>query len=382
MKGLLSRPDGLRGSATYLEDLESLRGVAIALVFVFHYDACIIGTPANQWVSPWRAYVSAGHTGVSLFFILSAFLLSRPFLEERAGGPRVSVRSYFARRALRILPLYSAAVGLALAVRHSHPGAWSSAALSILFLNQFDDATALRPFSSVWWSLATEAQFYVLLPLVALSARSSLWRVLGLAVAALLAGGWVGLAAGRLWLAGAQYFLVLGVLGRSPLFACGIALCWLYRRRGPRERWGSGWGPDACLLVAALLLGLLLSWVSKIGWVEADFAHPWWHVPEGLLWSAIIWLILTARLRLRRLLSNRILTAVGVLSYSIYMLHYPIMDLSLQALRARGDDLFLGWGAATGALFPAIAAATLSLSLLTYRLVERPFLVRKSRLRE
>src|SRR5262247_1158122 len=105
-------PVGVRASTTYSPELEALRGLAVALVFGFHADRFVhfpameLGAPA----SPALAFVRAGHTGVDLFFVLSAFLLSQPFLAEAAGGQRVVRRDYFVRRALRILPLYYAAV--------------------------------------------------------------------------------------------------------------------------------------------------------------------------------------------------------------------------------------------------------------------------------
>ena len=86
-----------------------LRGLAIALVFTFHADA-FLGMPFRNRVRtyPWLplALVCAGHTGVTLFFVLSAFLLSLPFLAEAYGGKPVSRREFYVRRALRILPLF------------------------------------------------------------------------------------------------------------------------------------------------------------------------------------------------------------------------------------------------------------------------------------
>ena len=101
-----THPVGVRASTTYLPELEALRGVGVALVFGFHADRFVhfplmaLGAPA----SPALAFVRAGHTGVDLFFVLSAFLLAQPFLAEVAGAKRVDRRQYFTRRALRILP--------------------------------------------------------------------------------------------------------------------------------------------------------------------------------------------------------------------------------------------------------------------------------------
>ena len=103
------RPVGVAIATHYLPELESLRGLAMLLVFLFHLDSIVRGPsrPASHaTVSPLLAYIQAGHSGVNLFFVLSAFLLSLPFLSQAAGGRVVSVRRYAGRRALRILPLY------------------------------------------------------------------------------------------------------------------------------------------------------------------------------------------------------------------------------------------------------------------------------------
>jgi peptidoglycan/LPS O-acetylase OafA/YrhL len=102
-------PAGIRRRSTYFPEVESLRGLAIALVFVFHADRALLFSVRTRdgAESPLALlYVWAGHTGVTLFFVLSAFLLSLPFLDEAYGGRTVSRRQFYERRALRILPLY------------------------------------------------------------------------------------------------------------------------------------------------------------------------------------------------------------------------------------------------------------------------------------
>src|SRR5207249_7612847 len=103
-----ARAVGIRRSTRYCPEVESLRGLAILLVFALHFDGLVQPPPgrAGTVVSPALAFVAAGHTGVNLFFILSGFLLSLPFLGEAAGSKSVGRREYLARRALRILPLY------------------------------------------------------------------------------------------------------------------------------------------------------------------------------------------------------------------------------------------------------------------------------------
>src|SRR5262249_47236712 len=104
-------PAGIRRGSTYFPELESLRGLAILLVFVFHADGVLLA-PFRSHVGAQSpvplAFVWAGHSGVTLFFVLSAFLLSLPFLDEANGGRTGSRPPFYQRRALRTLPLYLA----------------------------------------------------------------------------------------------------------------------------------------------------------------------------------------------------------------------------------------------------------------------------------
>ena len=97
-------PAGIQPGA-YIPELESLRGLAILLVVSYHISLLEIGTKVVPASIPYpRSFVRAGHTGVSLFFVLSALLLSQPFITGARGGRRVVRRRYFARRALRTCP--------------------------------------------------------------------------------------------------------------------------------------------------------------------------------------------------------------------------------------------------------------------------------------
>lgn len=96
-------------AAARLAEVECLRGLAIALVVAHHLHGFLYGggaAPLAHVPEALRAVLLGGHTGVSLFFVLSGFLLSRPFLAEARGGRRVRVAGYAARRVLRVMPLY------------------------------------------------------------------------------------------------------------------------------------------------------------------------------------------------------------------------------------------------------------------------------------
>ena len=111
-------------------------------------------------------YLRAGNVGVDLFFVLSGFLLALPYLADIEGGRRVSVGRYFERRALRILPAYYLAVAVVAAVSAHRPADLLAGVPWLLFLQSFLNlAPPLLPYSIPWWSLATEVQFYLALPM-------------------------------------------------------------------------------------------------------------------------------------------------------------------------------------------------------------------------
>jgi peptidoglycan/LPS O-acetylase OafA/YrhL len=383
---------GLRRSSVFIPELESIRGIAILLVFAFHVDgfarfpfSVVQSTPLSL------AFVRAGFTGVDLFFVLSGFLLSLPFLTDGAGGRRVVVRDYAYRRALRILPLYYVAVvvGTVLTAQHLAELRWAFPYL--LFLNSFAGVrTPLDPYSSVWWSLATEVQFYLLLPVLPLFLRSARGRWIGATLVCGYVAAYAAMVRGLLYMPSVegQMALINSVFGRGPLFVAGVAAAALYRRFGERirahlagTRWLERGGADVLLFALVLANAVFLKWLVSIGPARqmGSLDQPW-HVVNGALWAAFILVLLLAPLRAKSLFSNAVLARLGILSYSIYMIHAPFMHLSLRAIRRTWPGQFNGWSVSSALVIAALTAVCLALSALSYRFVERPFLVRKGRL--
>ena len=149
-------------SAT-LTGLTHLRALAIVMVFVFHYS--LFKHP------PWVERVGAfGWTGVDLFFVLSGFLISRQIFRSITATGMLSLRSFYLKRALRILPAYLAVLACYFCFpqvheRESLPPLWKFPTFT---QNLGLDVRANGAFSHAW-SLCIEEQFYLALPLVALA---------------------------------------------------------------------------------------------------------------------------------------------------------------------------------------------------------------------
>lgn len=356
---------------------------------MFHADGAVTGDGRiGTTVSPLLAFITAGHTGVTLFFVLSAFLLARPFLAESHSGRRVELKNFFRRRVLRIMPLYAAAVAAAVAFSYNNAGAVIDVLCALFFLNSFTGSVAsLIPYSAVWWSLATEVQFYLVLPLLGLSLRTRIGRAVGVAVLLVWAVAYaVFVTDPGLFSNVARFRLNLSLLGRAPAFLCGIAAAWLVLRHGDRIRnrmqqstWLRIGGADGLLLATLYALGLLLQTVTGRGFIPAAIKIPAWHLGESLLWTLVLLLVVLAPLQLRSVISNRLMGALGLLSYSLYLIHEPVLFRGLGPMVARGIlidfDLIL-----RSLVFTAAFVLCVAMSALTYRLIERPFLVRKARI--
>jgi peptidoglycan/LPS O-acetylase OafA/YrhL len=386
-----SLPAGVRRSSVYLPELECLRGLAICLVMFFHADGDVrmpVQNTIGMWPSLVSALIFAGHTGVTLFFVLSAFLLSLPFLAEAAGGRRVSRADFYRRRALRILPLYWTVMVVGGVVTATGLGDVRRVVAYMLFVNSVQRlATPFHPFTTVTWSLAAEAQFYVLLPCLSLCFGSPARRRWATAALAAYLVAYLSFVFGRLTWIGptAEQFVRNGVLGRGPLFLSGILAAGVYRRYGQRLRDAARalppWSTDVLLVACFAALAALVRPVVFKGSLITDVTPPWfgWHTIEGVLWTMILLLVLLAPLRLRVLLVNPIFARLGLLSYSIYLLHQPVWAYTLQLAR-RLWHVPIGWNGSTSCWLVGATIILLGLSTLTYNHVEKPFLVRKSRL--
>lgn len=156
--------------------LDALRGVAISLVVAFHFLAEWPGAQANAVLRSAHYIAFVGWSGVDLFFVLSGFLIGGILIDHRSSGSYFG--PFYARRVLRILPLYLATLGLYALLYRFYD--WRTAGLSGMFQLQLP-VWSLLTFTQniipsldghwrgpgwlgVTWSLCVEEQFYLILP--------------------------------------------------------------------------------------------------------------------------------------------------------------------------------------------------------------------------
>ena len=358
-------------------ELEGFRGIAALSTVVFHV---------------WQMYTQYGPDGprppvgnmalaslislevVDLFLVLSAYLLTLSYARAAIdGGTTRSARSFLYRRIIRILPLYYLMVLVVWVSRNPVlPGNWLDLVEHLTFTHLFDQERIFYTIGPTW-SLSLEIIFYfVLVALGPLAIRCCRRMASRRARVAFCVSGCVVLyALPMVWIAVARYVYHVGHLNypvyfgpqaRFGGFAVGMLLAVLAAALGDR---GKVSGRVANPVRLACVVGLyVLSWVS----VPENFTFTFFHPLASVLWMGLLYC--TVRTREKGLwhqaLKARWLTFVGLISYSLYILHEPVM---LQLDR---------WGMLpTGTYgFPLATALVLVIavpaSVLTYWLVEYP----------
>ena len=380
MKFKISLDSGIRDSASHLYELECLLGLAILLVYFYHVYGLTVGAaPVSTNVV--MAYVVNGSTGVTLFFVLSGFLLSLPWLKY--GLQQTSIRpstfSFYKARALRILPLYLLTVLFAVVVSGKVASGLKAAVFGFV---AFD----IPPFSVVWWTLSTEVQFYLLLPLFfsAWFARG-IYRIILLAAAALwlyfyTANVIVDPSPGNIL----SFFMTKSIFARLPAFLLGIAAALFYLQLNERVKRPESYSTRAAVSILALLtmlvLGLVLQHAAFLGDWNAEQSWHIHHTLEAFLWSILLLIILLSKPIAASLLVNRPMAIAGKLSYSLYLNHVPILFYMIKYSQATmGKEAYMQslWYY----LCPIVAlVVSLCAAYLTYKWIELPFLNRKRKI--
>ena len=369
---------GIRGAGDYLESVDTLRGWAIVMVFLFHAWG-ISGAPeAVTGDVLLLAFVEAGRTGVTLFFVISGFLLSLPWLSSKLQGePSPRVGNYYLARVLRILPLYCCAVGLSAVVS----GEWQVALRAITF--QFV-GFEIFPFSVVWWTLTTEVQFYLLLPLLMwLLLAGPLHRIC--LIILLLAWGFFyftevlsnpgGEVVG-------SYFFTKSIFARLPAFLVGIVAAWIYLRLRSKPALTARRTRVLGMLViglSVLILDRILRATVSLGELASERSWHIHHTYESLLWMAVLLAFVLPGRSGMLVGFHRWMAYIGKLSYSLYLWHVPVLFYLIYPLKGRmGEDYY---GSSAFYLLPVMAfIMSLLVSVLTYRWIELPALNFKRRL--
>jgi len=365
--------------AGHLGYIDGLRGLAILMVLLYHVWRAA-NNPADFWWNP----LASGYTGVNLFLVLSGFCLYWPLVKPVRPAPEPRLIDFARRRAHRLLPAYYIALGLFTALNllwersgriwpegtiHGQAAVLKAAAWHLLLVQNLRP-NALWAIDSPLWTLALEVSLYVAIPILVVTARKTRieWAV-ALATLVTLAyrlgvDRFVGGAAGWDTLETETAYVLADFLpGRWVEFALGMWAAALV---------GSGASRRSRVPFGLLAL---LCFLSDM-WLRARYGQ---HNPlsEPLFGLSFFFLVLWASraplargFALGRFLRARFLVWLGVISYSVYLLHQPILWILIGLGRphfSRARDIF----ASCVFLFLPIV---IGISFLFYVQVERRFL--------
>jgi peptidoglycan/LPS O-acetylase OafA/YrhL len=372
-------------SHVYFPGLNGLRFFAAMAVALSHVE---LMKQYHGYASAYErpAVYELGRLSVTFFFVLSGYLITYLLLAERRLTGDIAVLRFYARRALRIWPLYYLVVLLSFFVFPHVPAlaippytaaiganmVWTFP-LFVLLLPQL--ALSLHdpvPFAEPTWSIGVEEQFYLLWPLLMKRARRFL--VLALAVvAAIVAARYLALALAtanradparlRVWNQVISYLYFT----RIECMAVGGIAAWLVFE-DKRRVLAVLYHPLAQGVVYALTAWLLVTDAFK-----PIFSY-------GLYAVCFAFVILNVSTNPHSLLRlpRRPFDFLGDISFSVYMFHEVAIQLTLYAL-ARATGTRFTDGVSNVALYAASMVLTLAIATVAYRYFERVFLRLKSR---
>jgi peptidoglycan/LPS O-acetylase OafA/YrhL len=373
---LLDRP--LSRAARVVPEVDALRGVAILAVFVQHLGDRFrpfvereAGATLPAWLAEWiTCTLRHAFWGVDLFFVLSGFSLSLGYLRSfEQGAPAPAVRTFFVRRAARILPAFWTALAVAIlahpGVLHA-PGFGAALAAHLALLQGYMSPGGIV-FIGALWSLTTEVHFYLAMPYLAtplLRARRGF--VAGAAIALAVYATRAVLHAAVLepgivtpWLESTQRHWIVS---RLDQFVLGMLVA-----RAAAGPWRARLSRRAPLIIALSVALLLLSFRLD----SALYLQPHGSWPYALTSMATALLVLGVTTAGRpQAFAPWPLRALGVASYGVFLLHQLVLEGLFSSSAKLAEP---SWSSLAGALGLGLALSAAA-GVVSWALVERPIL--------
>ncbi|HET9691366.1 MAG TPA: acyltransferase, partial [Acidimicrobiales bacterium] len=317
-------------TARRFEAFEAYRGLAAVAVVVFHVYQ-FTGEPYAQ-KPPAGLVLHDLDTLVDLFFVLSAFLLTLPWVRSSRAAERRSGRAYVVARAVRILPLYWVAITVVWALRNgSFPGDWRDLLEHLTFTQVYDSKRIFYTIGPAW-SLSVEVTFYAALLLAGIAIGRLRPGPRGALVAWTAFG--VGLVAtGLTWKAVevadhvsyTRWAVWFGPLAKADVFGVGVLLAVAVAVLVDR----GVTAPPAVTagLRVAGLVAVVVCWEFRgpFGQPGDEWVHPLVAVAVALVLAGSA--LAGVGSRYEAALGSRVPATIGLVSYSTYLWHEPLLLL-------------------------------------------------------
>jgi len=344
-------------ASLYRPDIDGLRAIALLCVLFYHADV---------------PYFSGGYVGVDVFFVISGFLITRLLIDELDAKKEIDFAGFFIRRARRLFPafffilIFTSLLAFFLfspfeLIHYASQLISSSLSLSnIHFLTQsgyFDTGQLTKPLLHTW-SLCVEIQFYLAWPFIV----SFLFRRKLLNLISIVLIGFCSFCFAQAYLethTAAVFFLMPF---RVFEFCMGACLIWLLRY----NYYNKHLAQRPLIKEFLLLVGLLLILYSAFAYNKATI-FPGFGALLPCFGAALCIYAGDAHF-LGKLLRNKLLAGIGLLSYSLYLVHWPLIVF----YKHQAGIERLSSNAAI-----AIISLSLIIGLLMYRYIEVPFRIYK-----
>jgi len=338
---------------TYRPEIDGLRAIAVVTVILYHAQVTFFGHQLFQ----------GGGIGVDIFFVISGYLITLIILKELSATGTFSFKSFYERRARRILPPLFAVmlVSLPFAWIYLFPSTLIDFSKSILsslgFISNLffhssgqqygAENSSLVPFLHTW-SLSVEEQFYILFPPVVLVTFKYFRKYLGyLLITSFLVSLFLADWGSRNY--PAFNFYVLPTRGWELL--AGSILAYFEIQLGHRSK-------NQTLNSLLPSVGLFLIGYSVL-FFNDDIFHPSFHTLTPIIGVClIIWFSHKDEI-ITKVLSSKLFVGVGLISYSLYLWHYPIFAFNRIANPMETGSFVIGFG-------------LVLISMVSYFVIERP----------
>ncbi len=372
--------DSVTNQRNHIPALDGIRGVAV-LIVMFHHCASFV-QPTGRVRDSVLLLSHVGWTGVNLFFVLSGFLITGILLETKAAANRAQV--FYARRALRIFPIYYLTLGTVLLTAN-----YSDWLQQLLPFRSRADITAFLLYFQNWipfwhgghfapniighfWSLGVEEEFYFLWPWLiwTLPARFHLRIcIIGVLASFLLRVAVVAIYGPAFWM-----YLMTSVGIDCLLTGSALAVVAFESGRVPRA---------ALLAMAGIGLGIVLALalydIRNFGRPDVPFTYTIGIVGFALLFGSLVGSAQYPDWHSTKALSVNWLRRVGAYSYGIYVYHVPLLLLEYHLIfdrlhvdrRQRNEFAFV----------IGVAISSYLVAWVSYRWLESPILNQKRRFR-
>ena len=342
---------------TYRPEIDGLRAIAVGVVILYHAQITILGH------QPFKG----GFIGVDIFFVISGYLITSLILKEINQTNQFSFKYFYERRIRRILPalLFVMLVSLPFAWMYLLPSSFVDFSKSIIYSLGFSsnfyfyysdqqygvESGLLKPFLHTW-SLSVEEQFYILFPIVLLVKIKYFRKYL---IHFLLFGFIISLGLADYSSRNQPLFNFYVLPTRVWELLAGSILAYFEITKGHRSK-------HQILNLTLPTIGLLLIGHSILFFNDKMF-HPSFYTLSPIIGVClIIWFSHKDEL-ITKVISSKLFVGIGLISYSLYLWHYPIFAFS-RIVEFTGASIFKKL---------SLAFLILILSIFTYYFIEKPF---------